>query len=399
MSNSLDRKFYLLLILTPIIDFVSGIQIYLFKSLGESFSIGIMVRFVILFFILFEIIKFKSGVIYVIFSFLYFIIQQSVLINFFGYTASDFFSDSTIFFKQFYIISLLFFCYLNYKKLSNKGIVRGLIIVVFFISISLILTKMLDLGISTYGVAGHKGFFTEQNAIANIFIGIIPLVLLEYFKTSKLKYLLIYLMVAVSSVMLGTRAAILMLLIETVICVLFFGSKLSLRIVFSLLATIAVYVFFEFYWVEFRDTVIVRYRYFLEQLDITSFIFSMRNDNLLISKEIFLSNPIFLFLGSGYQLRGKAYIEMDLFDYLFSYGLIVWLFVYTMLLMPIIKLIRNYKTFFTNKEIPFYLLSLISMLVFSSISGHVLSTPLSGTILCALWVLVAKVSENKQLTI
>ncbi|QHI71290.1 O-antigen ligase family protein [Aminipila terrae] len=383
LNKKIDINFAIcfLLIATPFIDSINGIYIFMFNR-ELAISPGQYIRIIIILFFIFFSIKKQKGFQLILIFLTFFLFQQAYLALRYYLNNKEFFNEALLFSKLLFMVSIIILLISNYSKLNSDKIINSLINSAIIISIIIIVTKIFNIGVPTYTYAGHKGFFIEQNAISNILVSIIPFILNKTFVYKRRsKNLLYYILLLSACFLIGTRVAIFGSLIVTVICV--FSLKVDKRYEKYKMMLVGVVlamgiIFVNIFWQIYMDTIILRYKYFLERLDLLSFIFSSRNVTLKIAADKFFSDPMFIIMGTG--LTKGELVELDLFDVLFFQGLFVFIIISSILSYPVLKF-RKLK----NKG--YCLISYLIILILLIVSGHVIYTPMSATYLGAIYAL------------
>ena len=173
---------------------------------------------------------------------------------------------------------------------------------------------------------------------------------------------------AINIVLLGTKTSMVIVGVSVLFFIyqVFFKEKKIRNIILVILfITIFIFVFERFFWDTFNSTILTRLQYFRERQDLTSFIVSGRNETLIKSFELWGSNFFYILFGTGFTigggfiqsfLPGHALIEMDLFDIMYFYGIIMLVIIYIplckILIKSILLLIKPskllYKTIFSG---------------------------------------------------
>ncbi len=389
-NNKIFQKKLLLwlMLATPFIDLLNGFFEF---ELRINISPGVIIRTIILLFILYMYIKVdKSNLLKLLFIISIFLIQLLIL----NFTQKvNLFSDISFISKIYYNIFLIFISgkvlkdeYENYDTyidtLANVGVI---------VSISLLITKTIGVGVSSYGEAGgYKGLYMGTNDLTAVFIMTFPFMLYKLIKgNNKLVFPILVILSGLNIIMIGTKTAIVFLIIIT----LFFiyntvFKKFSIKGLIIILGSIIIFTFIfkHFMWDIFKSSIIERQIYFIKQTDILSYLLSGRNLTMMRCMEYFSSNLFFIFFGTGFTvgsnfigsfLTGHGMIEMDLLDILYFYGIIIFSIVF----IPIIKcFIKGIKVLINNGNLKYRLIALVYIIivVISFLGGHVLLSPLAG---------------------
>lgn len=140
----------------------------------------------------------------------------------------------------------------------------------------------------------------------------------------------------------------------------------------------------------YESGLIERMNYFYTKLDIVTLLFSHRNVWASEALEAFYNHYSMLeiFIGSGntwypYITENKM-VEIDLIDFLMSYGIIGILFSYGFLLFILYKLIHKRKT---NPYFGYIFFMIFLIIGMSLTSGHILNSGVAGAFIGALFAI------------
>lgn len=389
--NSTNEKFiYFLLIFTPIIDLLNGIFVYILK-IQSAVSPGQVIRMLILCILIYMYIKQTAKHVFILAAFILVFGFQEFILYFNG--DINFIEDITfiskIWINLFFILFLI--KYYSVKELTVEKVMDYIINAATFVGGTLLITKMLDIGVSSYGDAGYKGLFMGLNDITAVITIGMPFVLYKMiYAHKKLKYTCKFLVILSSLFMLGTKTGLVAAIILTVYYVVFGirGKRRYIkRVVLIALIIILAFIFLKYFYTEFSNTILKRQQYFVEQLDLVSYLLSGRNELLLIAFEYWKTNLFYIFLGVGFT-QGNAWlssfvenhgmIEMDMFDIMYFYGITMFsVFIY--ILLP--SFIRVIKQIIIGKDMEkktFFISYFVAFIV-SFLGGHVILSPLAGT--------------------
>lgn len=155
-------------------------------------------------------------------------------------------------------------------------------------------------------------------------------------------------------------------------------------LILFLLPLLAAYVI---YYALYESGLIERLNYFYTKLDIVTLLFSHRNVWASEAMEAFYNHYSMLeiFIGSGntwysYISENKM-VEIDIIDFLMSYGIIGVLFSYGFLLFILHKLINERKT---NPYFGYIFFMIFLIIGMSLTSGHILNSGVAGALIGAL---------------
>lgn len=289
-----------------------------------------------------------------------------------------------------------------FEKLIHKNIITtdyvhklmDWLAVVF--PLTIIIPFVLGIGFSTYrGGVGYKAFYYATNEISFSVCVIIMYLWSRMLKNMSFKYMVLYIFNALCCIMIGSKVVAGALILFTFLLIwnnfIFVGKKVSpkrLLIVFSIIAGIVVV------YNSFNSQVSAIVNRWITNQSIAetniAFLTSHRNVYLQNGVELFKSKGFFYILfgwGLGGANNGMVNIEMDLFDILFSCGILGLLSV----LFNYVVLIKRAK--YRTKET---ILFLIISFVLSFFSGHIMFSGLGGMMLATmiLYSISLNVSQN-----
>jgi len=391
---TIDKVFFLLLVLTPIIDSINGYFMQVTKLgsvIGPIYRLILYVFMLACFFYKNSFNKiFKLGIVIIYFIFIGFI-----------FSFND--SKDAIFYNLNNIIKLFFPILIieAYRNLNIKEIIKKDTISKIFKYYSVIFPMtiipftLIGKSLSVYSNgAGAKGFYKANNEL-----NIILVTLLIYnfnnlfYKKNKLKNGLLTLLNFCCLFLIGSKTTIIALLI-IIIAYLFINLKkfkvlnnILLGVIVVLVIYIVNKVYYDQIYLAFQRQI---YFYNLYEDNLSSYILSSRNillgyaiDSLKSSNNFILNfiigfSPYDISQEIGFNIgRANRIIEMDFFDLFFSYGLVGIAFIYTYYLSVIKKSIRKIK----NSKLEYsYLIGYIFIMGFSTFAGHVLFSAMASTI-------------------
>lgn len=391
--NSFQRFFLILLIITPVIDILNGIQEYVIRS-STPLSVGQIVRLIIFLLIVFYYIKMKPiNIVFLSTLIFIFLAQQLILANLKGINIVQ----ETLFISKIYYNILLALIINSCASLINRdkligGIIKGAMIV----ALTLIITRVFNIGVGAYGEVGHKGLFMGLNDITAVLMSALPFVLYKILHGGRKRYVIYYLSILMSLILLGTKTGVIGSVVITLYYLLVsreFNRVLLKKIALWGVCIIGAMIFFVFFYKEYSETILLRYKYFYYQLDPVSFLLSSRNMTLIWAFSNWISNLLYIVFGTGFTqgsiiigqyLIGHGMIEMDLFDIGYFYGIfafigVVWLF------FP--SFLQGVKSLIVNKDSEYATVSLAYIITFiiSVTGGHVLLSPLAGVYFIAIF--------------
>nr|WP_256439082.1 O-antigen ligase family protein [Zobellia sp. B3R18] len=282
----------------------------------------------------------------------------------------------------------------------------SLVKVSYFILILNIFVKYLGLGYPAYknGGMGSKGFFYAGNEISALLIilcSILAFVIWE--QGNKTKYYIFLFINLLGGLTISSKTAILGILLVFFI-IPFQGKSLKIKRFIPLItATIALLpiVFFLSWKFIQNSSIMLRFQYNYDQLDIWSFILSSRNVFLVNSYETYKNEYDFIekIIGVGetkYEyLNDFKVVEMDIVDIFFTYGFIG---LATFLLMIYFVFLQS-KKFSRCNDRPFanlVTMMVLILLLISTLAGHVFGSGMSAIFIAVLFSLMYVKRERKS---
>lgn len=383
-----ERMLIILMLITPFIDLLNGFFEFVLKV---NLSPGAIIRSFILIIIIYFYVK-QEKLNFIRFTFIVSIfILQMLIISFSN--CFNILSEVSFISKIYYNLFLIF---LTGSFLSKENIDYDIYFdcfskVCIIVTLSLITTRFLGIGVSSYGAAGgYKGLYMGTNDLTAVLVMTLPFMLYKIFTGGKgIIYIIVALLGALNLIMIGTKTAIIFLvIISTFFFYNTFLKRMSLKS-FTLLIVFFIafwFIFDKYLFNMFKNTILQRQMYFISQNDLVSYLLSERNITLIKSIEFWSSSLVNIILGVGFNnganfigtfSQGHGMIEMDLIDILYFYGLILFFIV----AVPLVKVfIKGFKVLITKKELKLKLIAFIYIVAFimSFLGGHVLLSPLAG---------------------
>lgn len=383
-----ERMLIILMLITPFIDLLNGFFEFVLKV---NLSPGAIIRSFILIIIIYFYVK-QEKLNFIRFTFIVSIfILQMLIISFSN--CFNILSEVSFISKIYYNLFLIF---LTGSFLSKENIDYDIYFdcfskVCIIVTLSLITTRFLGIGVSSYGDAGgYKGLYMGTNDLTAVLVMTLPFMLYKIFTGGKgIIYIIVALLGALNLIMIGTKTAIIFLvIISTFFFYNIFLKRMSLKS-FTLLIVFFIafwFIFDKYLFNMFKNTILQRQMYFISQNDLVSYLLSERNITLIKSIEFWSSSLVNIILGVGFNnganfigtfSQGHGMIEMDLIDILYFYGLILFFIV----VVPLVKVfIKGFKVLITKKELKLKLIAFIYIVAFimSFLGGHVLLSPLAG---------------------
>lgn len=376
------------ILILPIFDNISGV---LFKlnligdgSIGSPSQLGRFIGILFVIFLIFQICTLKTKKIS-LFILFYFILIESF---------------SSLFYRELfpYLYGLVnalkiiyaFLCILlltdlvNQNKINSNLISKYIIIYGTIISILVISSYLSGFYIANYskGIA-TRGLFISGNGLG-VVIGISSLVLLYNIQRISFLSLLHILVLIITIALIGTKAALLFLIIN----ILYFAYKLFKRnpLIFSSLS----FVIFYFLWsliFERLEMIFENIIFKFENIDNKFILLASSRDLFIIDafnkvnwdglysiRVIFGAGSYFAYLDPAiYTPLSRKLLENDLFELFFSYGGVALLFYVLLYFLALYKGIINKNYFY---------LFIFSLVFLHSITvGHVLFNGTSSIML------------------
>lgn len=291
---------------------------------------------------------------------------------------------------------LIFISYLYFSSLNLKQFKRNSLIFIkysfLFYAFNFIIGAF-GFGYNTYSNnEGVKGFFYAMNEVA---IGVLICggILQMIFISSR--YYLLFLFVSFLVIFIGVLSSTKVMFIGALIVFLYFlyihvsdsiNNKRINKKTFFLFITVhiilPILILFSFYYAYYLTNIFDRLQYFYNKLDILTFVFSNRNVYAKMALDLFLNNynSIEILFGSGvlwtYAFNDINMVEIDLIDFLMSYGLFGVFITYGFYIFIVLK--NQFK-----KRIYYRYTNIIMILVLciSLTAGHVLNSGHAGIFL------------------
>ncbi|SHK16743.1 O-antigen ligase like membrane protein [Clostridium cavendishii DSM 21758] len=390
--------FYILFVITPIIDSINGFL--KFYNINTYVSVGQICRMAILgvLFLIFianikEVIK-ESYLPVIIIT--YFIIMP-VFYYMYNQNIGSVMAE-LVYTTKFIMIILIVEVY---KILSKKNIFRHKILENIFWGIGVItvitfiIPFILGVGSNVYSNgAGFKAFYNANNdlsiTLVVLFIYFLDIVLkIKKFSTRNIINVILLIAITICNFLIASKTNLVIPIIVTVVYLARIVKNQDINktkkkyIIISILSILVVIVAFLCMSDVVQKT-FDRIIHFWNDLGFASFIFSERNMYLsktwsqLVTAENFIVKFVF---GVGFVFRANYWgrgqlIEMDFFDFVFSYGIVSLVLVY----VYFIKIYIKSNNRLGNAKFK-YTVQYICVLLFSTFAGHVMFSGLAGTIM------------------
>lgn len=226
MKSEKSSRILSLIILTyPLLDIIYTINT---RVINVNVPINQGVRFLIMIYLFIQIKNRKS---FAIISLLFFLLVGGELAHLYG-------GYQMLGGNIAYVTKILFIVIVIYGvedmlksgKIDSYQLINSMVISSVIISFSIILSKF-GLGYDSWegGRSGVKGLFMVQNTITATLLVILPLCLIMFERTNKIRYLLNYSLIFVSLIMIGTKSGLAgaLLISALQISVWFFKTKLN----------------------------------------------------------------------------------------------------------------------------------------------------------------------------
>lgn len=394
-----------LIIFTPFIDLINGV---FEQILGLSISPGILIRSIILVLIMYiYIIQRKENLMklsFIISIFLFQILALNFMHNLSLYQEISFIS------KIYYNMFLVFVIYdiARRNKINYESYIDKLVFVNIVVITSLIITKIIGVGEGSYGDGiGYKGLYSGLNDLTAVCIITFPFLLYRLItEKKKIKYGIFTIISALNVISTGTKTSIFFLgtiVIFFIYQVVFKEKKITNKLIFIVAIILLMVMFKNFFWDEYSSTVLTRLEYFNKKLDFKTFLLSGRNNTLKTAFK-FWGNSLFnILFGCGFTygglyiesfLIGHAMIEMDFFDILYFYGIII----FVIICIPLIKaMIKSIYVLIKSKTLIYKTISLIYLIaiIISFLGGHVLLSPLAGVYFVVVYGMITQIDLKR----
>lgn len=387
-----DILLMILFISTPLIDIING----LLKITNHStdISIGQISRIIIIIILLGILFKEKYFVkkklnILIVFIIIFFV---SLLFQFFYNRELYSFLKEAIIVSKFMLIVIIIetVSFLGKNKLISKNIIGNIFLgMSIIVPLTLIIPYIFNWGTNVYSNGGgYKGFYYANNDLSIVLITLFIYCLHNMIFNKKKIFILLTLMTLISNIMIGSKTNLVMP-IPIIIFYVAFAIKNNAINLNKKKVSIFIFILFlvlitcSFVFEDILRKTIDRQIHFMNDLDLTSYLFSNRNYYLSVAWEKFIDskNIIYNFIfGAGFYTRSLEWgrgllIEMDFFDTFFSYGILGTSFIYGYLINIFYKGCKNY--YFGQV---LYIVSFLAIFLFSFSAGHVLYSAFSGTI-------------------
>lgn len=390
------NSLFFIVFFTPFIDVINAIM-HVMGNDGVSF--GQIVRIFILIVMLYEItIINRKSFLYILLFIIVLILRSLIYALFFD---ANIYQNLSCDLRYVYVLT--FGCFLmslvNQSQICRSDIFYLLKIYTGLVAILSLIPIIAGVGID---YAGTKRIFTEVNALTAILVIGIGVYLYQlFFENHSVKTILVTLIVIFATISQATKTGIIGLIVLGIYLCIYTGvvrKKMLKQLIIVIIAIIAAMMIYNYFLQGSGNEILNRWTYFYTKMDLWSFLLSGRDEMLIVSFNVWKSNPIYILFGSGFSNMQRdiyminstqSYIgaEMDFFDIFFYYGLFVGIGV----LIVFGKQIWSCMKYITKsaKESYFGFLFIIIFLI-SFLGAHVLSSPLAGILLCMMFGITKK---------
>ncbi|MCD9470819.1 O-antigen ligase family protein [Photobacterium phosphoreum] len=317
----------------------------------------------------------------VLFLFISSALLLSIIYQVVNYTVS--FSEDIAVLIRIFIFILAILAFYNARNLlrSNHLELINKIYIVNFIFIFLsVLSGLLGFGLTTYGnhlaseikYLGFKGFFYAGNELGALLICLLPVVVFSLTK-NRYKILTIISFIFISF-LIGTKTAILAILILSVVMIV---SYVKTKLIFKVVLLITVMILFFCIGYYFSDTLESKFEllsYYYNSRGLSYLILSGR-DVMFLDAVNFVNDKFTLFdyffgVGSSYAASQVKSVEIDFADIMIWNG-IFWMF----LIYSIFILFSIYVSRLMPKDERLVIKTMFVLILLASmIAGHVLTS-------------------------
>ena len=394
---SKEKIFYIWLLLQPIIDLIVSLTI---RNSDSSITIGIILRGLFLLTLLLvtifsKKIKNKKNIYaYFIMLFIYFILYMLIRINENSFSLGLIVNEVKYIFKYFYypIVLLTMYQLKDYFELDNDKLKKILVINLFIITFSIILSYLTNSAYSSYGNgnSGIVGWFYSANEIGAILVILYPYTFLIKNNKQVIFNTIVMLLTIISSIYMGTKTTyfgIILSLVFYIIYILLFKIKDSVKAKYKvsyITLSVILLVTLSFISPMFKNIENTTNEYKdNDNVIVDNVIFSSRLNFLKIDSKIYKeSNIVDKFFGIGltgdnkedYPFEKRS--ELDFCDLFLRYGIlgfILYVLPIVILLIKMIKICFIEKLKNIDNILPLYSIFIGS--VISAFAGHVISSP------------------------
>lgn len=432
LEKNIEKILVIILYVSPFIDLVTSFMV---RYMGPAFSIGIIIRSLILFvlgyyFFFVNKPKDKRLLIYILLIGIYMAIYMINVIIFKDFSVLG--TELKFLIKSFYFPLLLIFLYDIFMVKNIILKYRHFIIPAMIYIITILIANLTNTGFSSYGGSkiGTAGWFYAANEIGTIVGLIFPIVLLWAIRTRYIigAYLVLIIYI-ISSLIIGTKVPMLAIIISLVAALIITllnyiktKEKKYLKTLISPLLIISAFLFVILPYSPAGQNVNMHFKMF----KISGLEDFLDEDNTKESTNIVLSSRDAYFKQTriaynessswekmtgigivenfGTTKQEIQVIEMDFYDFFFKFG-IVGFIIYmlaplTLILISIKKYFLKLKQNVLDYNLNLLVISLLIALGISFVAGHALTAPAVSTYIALVLILIySKLNikkENKQ---
>lgn len=385
-----------LLIVSPIMDNING---YLLLT-GKDSSISIIFKTII--FLLCLIISVKitttKQIMKIVFTILVFVLQLAMFeINNEGGLSYNISAIIKLLIPI--VISMAVHTLAVYDGTMKTCIDKVLNFYCWFFPLSVIIPELLNVGFSTYASGagtGSKGFYYAGNEIGIILI-IMLMLEIDKYKNSRTKINLLNILLGVISILyLGTKSVYISLVIFILVA-LYSEQNINKKVLNTILIVPSIIVGL-WYVITNVDLVtqninIIIWRYTSMSTGMINFLLSGREMKLMRLFDVVYNENILgkILFGIGpytAEYEVEILVEMDLFDLIIRFGLIVSI-IMVLFYAKYIKYIKDAKNIL-------YIIGIILVYGASLVSGHMIFAPMVSIVLVMLLLKVEFKAEMKN---
>jgi len=269
--------------------------------------------------------------------------------------------------------------------------ITKIFVINIFVIIGNILLGLMNIGYKTYDDSvGLKGFFYAINELSGVVIVLYGYMLFytkEKYKSTVMIYYIVAILLFISTVFLGTKAAAVVTMISIMYVSRMTNRKKNIFLfhkLYTIIVAIAVLVVLIYvgYRIVYESGILDRWSYYYDNYGLSRVLMSGRDIYWEEKKNEYIhSNLSILMLGLG----DNRTVEMDPFDALLNYGIIGFVMLYSFWAMLIIRAYRKRKTHILAKLV-LYVDCMV--LLTSSFAGHMMYSGMLGLFISMLNSLV-----------
>ena len=381
---------FLLLYFGIIIDNIVGFQMR--TTQNESLVSKLYRLFIFMFVLVIIFLCKQSGRFFFLFGFSLPVFQMIASGNIDGFLVNELYIA-----KLLYPIALIMagMALIKSQRINLKDVDQYLLNISWIYPLTIIIPYIFGLGFKAYKATGFSGFYSAGNEIS-VILGVCFIIHINsMFERITIKSVFGVLLATISTILTGTKAGIVIICLATIYYFvrLVWGNKnkiIKMCYFIVIIAILLVFANFVFKMLQHEISASIEmFQYKFRQLNynVVDFIFSKRNTKIAPNFERLREEPWSLFIGNGYYgqvvlndtrkgIASAGLIEMDFFDILFQYGVIMAVSIWTSYLKGIIK----YRNSFRNQ----YTFAGGMMLLYSFMAGHTLYSAHTGTVLAIL---------------